>query len=213
MWDLPKDELLLEPRLGLGGPHMFLHASFWCLDIVGPVSRWYCWWGLLAVEWCSGEVQGFSFPHVSKKIACLISLSFVQCVRKRKGQAGRGGRKVNHDKMSPAFWCLSLHTASLLLSAWLSALCWQHTGWTWGTSGSGFPWLTVLTFLLFVLTSILWVVNWTPMVQSQGCSVHPWGRFLGGRGEVFQVPLGLSEYDLVHFKDRKNHLSPGQSPC
>lgn len=32
------------------------------------------------------------------------------------------------------------------------------------------------------------------------------GKTLGrkGRGEVFQVPLDLSEYDLVHFKDRKN---------
>lgn len=64
-------------------------------------------------------MQGFSFPHVSKKIACLISVSFVQCVRKRRGQAGREGREVNHDKMSAAFWSLSLHTASLLLCAWL----------------------------------------------------------------------------------------------
>lgn len=31
------------------------------------------------------------------------------------------------------------------------------------------------------------------------------GKTLGreGRGEVFQVPLDLSEYDLVHFKGRK----------
>lgn len=67
------------------------------------------------MEWCSGGVQGSGFPHVSRKMACLIQLSFVQCVRKRKGRAGREGREVNHDKVSTAFWSLSLHTASLLL--------------------------------------------------------------------------------------------------
>lgn len=154
-------------------------------------------------------MQGFSFPHVSKKTACLISLSFVQCVRKRKGQAGREGREVNHDKVSTAFWSLSLHVASLLLPAWL---CCAGSTQDELEAHADLVSLGLLGSLLpSVFTSILRVTNCSLMVRRQECSEHQWGRFLGGSGEVFQVPLGLSEYDLLHFKDRKNHLSPGLS--
>lgn len=77
---------------------------------------------LLVMPSCSGVVWWGSANFwlcVSKKTTCLISLSFMQCVRERKSQAGREGREVNHGKVSVAFCSLSLHTASLLLPAWL----------------------------------------------------------------------------------------------
>lgn len=83
------------------------------------VACWWwrcCWYCSPAVGWCSGEALSFQLSTYQQENS-LILLPFVQHIRGRKGQAGRTGREMEHDKVSTDFWSLFLHTNSLLLPA------------------------------------------------------------------------------------------------
>lgn len=134
-----------------------------------------------AVGWCSGEALSFHLSTYQQENS-LILLPFVQHISGRKGQAGRVGREMEHDKVSTAFWSLFLHMDTLLLPA--GVCCAAGTwAWTWVTSGSGFRWLILLALSSLCFVSIQKVVSFGLRAESQGCSKHPWGRLLGGRGE------------------------------
>lgn len=51
----------------------------------------------------------------------------MQHVRGRKGQAGRAGREMEHDKVSTAF-LVSVPAHSFTVASCMAALCCWHTG-------------------------------------------------------------------------------------